>query len=692
MADFTQLKDGIRSKIKSNGKQEITGAILQEQLVTIVSDIEREYNQEVSELKSNDVVIDKSLGKTSTQTDLSGSIINGRWETESFTVGSYVTPTKVWDGSWRSIEYHVKAGDVFRITGTGGQKGRLYLLIDTNGIIQEIAGSEVSATNYELSVKKDGILYCSFLAAKTYSIYEVKTSYAALENMNQEIEEIRVETTANVGEISARTKAVEDFLGYRTSEENLASSMLNGYWKMTSYAVGTQASPTKVWDGSWRSLEYHVKAGEVYVITGKGGLNGRLYCLLDSAGIVQKVAAESVTQTNFELAVTKDGTLYCSFIAETSYSVIKKSTAFNEIDPQTWKRGSYEFGKTCDCDYTAPEIDVWHYPDSGKRVVAINAYYDELVSQHPKYVSMVDCDSLLAAAGISKPDSIKDCPLRMYRFLPPRTPNASGSSVTTSRIKRIKALVLTGTHPEYMSIWDMINTMRLVCRSWQGDKNLEELRWNVDLYIVPCLNLYGVNVGSRLNENGVDINRNAPTADWTYQGVGGNTFGGDAPASEYSTKAYMYLLDMIKPEVVIDHHATNVGSGDDEGDGKNMIYVHSTDELAIDVGGVVISQMTRKWKERYSDTFPTNEEDPTTIYGFSRQDDLPGSLSKYASEQGSFGSTYESNYGILYKNKQYGTAYRQNNTVLVATCATEGFINYLVRLLKSYSEIVGVKE
>ena len=686
------------------------------------------------------------------ETDLASSMLNGRWEMSSDGIGSVVSANKVWDGTWRSLQYSVKAGEQYRITGTGGLNGRLYALLDSNNVLQAIAPSNYVQTDFVLNVTKNGTLYCSFLKANAHSVIKIETNTTTSNNnallycvtdsngivkalaaadevsidkplviiedgflyanfeigkpmslkktaelkpriASLETDVIRLDNNIllveeRVDENTSDNKKIKNYLGYQQTETDLASFMLNGRWELSSYNVGTSSLPEKVWDGTWRSLQYSVKAGEQYRITGTGGLNGRLYALLDSYGILQVVAPSYDVQTDFILNVTKDGTLYCSFLSDNTHSVIKIEESFKEQSIKEWKNGSFEFGRTCDCDYTAPTIARWSYPEEGQRVKAINAYYDELMAEFPLYISKVDCDATMAALGVAKPDAIKDSPMYMYQFLPPRTPE--NSTTTSSVVNRIKAMILTGTHPEYMSVWDMINTMRLVCRSWKENKNLEELRWNADIYIIPCLNLYACEHGTRPNENGVDINRNAPTSDWTYQGVGTIHFSGDSPASEYSTKAFMHFLDLVKPDVFIDHHATNVGSGDDEGDGKNMMYVHSTEKLAIDIGGVCISQMTRKWKERYSDTFPTNDEDPTTIFGFSRNDDLPGSLSKYATEQGAFGSTYESNYGILYKNKQYGVANRQTNTELVATCATEGFINYLVRTLKVYSEMVGV--
>ena len=45
MADFTNLKDEIKSKIKSNGKQEITGAVLQQTMLEMIDETDRELTE-----------------------------------------------------------------------------------------------------------------------------------------------------------------------------------------------------------------------------------------------------------------------------------------------------------------------------------------------------------------------------------------------------------------------------------------------------------------------------------------------------------------------------------------------------------------------------------------------------------------------------------------------------------------------
>lgn len=474
--------------------------------------------------------------------------------------------------------------------------------------------------------------------------------------------------------------------------EDLTGSVKNGTYTYSSTNIGDATTATHSYNGGWRCIEQPVKANERYIITGTGGGGARLYCLVSSAGVIKAIAESDEVQSNFELVVDEDGILYCNFNNSNNYDLVKEYTVTisTESVSSIWANGSYEFGGTCNLDYTAPDIDRYSLPSAGEIVNAVYAWYDGLVSAFPNYVSREDCDAVMATLGISKPSAISDLPMYMYKFIPPKSPNSSGFAAVDSDANRIKAFIITGAHPEYTAVWDCYNAMKLVCEKWKEDKNLEELRWNADIYIIPCYNLYGVNNTTRTNENGVDLNRNAPTKEWAVQGsLGDSTYSGTEAGSEYSTKVLIHYLGEIKPQIFIDHHNTNVGSGTSEGDGKNMIYTHCIYQLGIDISNVLITQMTRKWKMRFSDTFPSVDSD-NTIFGYTLFDHIKGSIGRYCAEQGCLGSTYESNFGILYKNGIYSTDNRQTNTSLVSTCATEGFINYLLRSLRAYSVFVGV--
>jgi hypothetical protein len=655
--------------------------------------------------------VDKAVvgggGSTQTMTeDITSDVTNGYYTISSPSVGATTSATRVTDGAWRCLACSVSAGEKFYITGTGGGGARLYCAVDNNNVVQAVANSGEVQNEYELSIQKDGMLYCSFYADADYKVAKAISASSQMDliKTNQaniaDHEERLSDNEREISELDERITDLENNGGgsggggtQESITEDITSTLVNGYYAYSSPTVGTVTSASKTTDGGWRCLARSVYAGEKYYITGTGGGGARLYCLVDADNVVQAIAGSGESQIEYELRVRNDGMLYCSFDKNQTYKIVRKYTASEAVNENgaTWKNGSYEFGRGIDCNYTAPEISRYSLPAVGGIVSAVYGWYDELVAAYPQYVVKEDCDAAMASKGISKPSAISSLPMYMYKFIPPKAPNHSAFNTATSEVNMIRALILTGTHPEYTAVWDCYNAMKLVCEKWSEDKNLEELRWNAEIYIIPCYNLYGVNNSTRTNENGVDLNRNAPTEYWTPQGsYGDSTYSGATAGSEYSTKVMMHYLETLKPQVFIDHHNTNVGSGTSEGDGKNMIYTHCALQIGVDIAGVLISQMTRKWKKRYSDTFPSVESEPNVLYGFTSNDSIVGSIGKYGAEQGALGSTYESNFGILYKNGVYSTSNRQTNTALVSTCATEGFINYLVRCLKAYSEQIGV--
>lgn len=91
----------------------------------------------------------------------------------------------------------------------------------------------------------------------------------------------------------------------------------------------------------------------------------------------------------------------------------------------------------------------------------------------------------------------------------------------------------------------------------QGEYLINEyIKSNTDtkLMFVPCVNPDGVKAKTRVNSNGVDINRNFPTKNWELTEKN-EFFGGNTPASEIETKFLVEIIQKYEPKFILTLHA-----------------------------------------------------------------------------------------------------------------------------------------
>ena len=91
----------------------------------------------------------------------------------------------------------------------------------------------------------------------------------------------------------------------------------------------------------------------------------------------------------------------------------------------------------------------------------------------------------------------------------------------------------------------------------QGEYLINEyIKSNTDtkLMFVPCVNPDGVKAKTRVNSNGVDINRNFPTKNWELTEKN-EFFGGNTPASEIETKFLVEIIQKYEPKFILTIHA-----------------------------------------------------------------------------------------------------------------------------------------
>ncbi|MBX3019131.1 MAG: DUF2817 domain-containing protein [Bdellovibrionaceae bacterium] len=86
---------------------------------------------------------------------------------------------------------------------------------------------------------------------------------------------------------------------------------------------------------------------------------------------------------------------------------------------------------------------------------------------------------------------------------------------------------------------------------------LESFTANVRVTLVPAVNLDGLLDKARTNGNGVDLNRNMPTKDWTDVARAPRYSPGKAAGSEPENQAIMRYLENVKPDLIISLHSWN---------------------------------------------------------------------------------------------------------------------------------------
>ena len=73
--------------------------------------------------------------------------------------------------------------------------------------------------------------------------------------------------------------------------------------------------------------------------------------------------------------------------------------------------------------------------------------------------------------------------------------------------------------------------------------------------LIPCLNPDGYKKNARTNGNGVDLNRNFPSRDWSPEAKADRYFPGPSPGSEPEVQALVQLIEDEKPQLIVHFHS-----------------------------------------------------------------------------------------------------------------------------------------
>lgn len=95
----------------------------------------------------------------------------------------------------------------------------------------------------------------------------------------------------------------------------------------------------------------------------------------------------------------------------------------------------------------------------------------------------------------------------------------------------------------------------VLARALAVNINSETLPSNLTLVILPDVNPDGLMQRTRVNANGVDINRNFPSKTWRADYLEQRHYPGAQPSSEPETRAVLSLLERYPPHLVVTLHA-----------------------------------------------------------------------------------------------------------------------------------------
>ena len=300
--------------------------------------------------------------------------------------------------------------------------------------------------------------------------------------------------------------------------------------------------------GSSYTVEFRFKKGQRYRISNIGVVNSAFTAFLriESSGQNKQVISRNLRNASGMEFTPYDNYNYLYGYANAE-TILKIENVSNEkIVPFV------QF----DTDYTLKDfsVDVSKFKFDSTTMDTVYSLFDELMENNSDYITKTDCAELL---GLSYPDYAIGYNTYMYTLS-----NNVEMYGNQSNIIKKKLLIVAGNHGnERASIYNTYLFAKRLCEA--DNANYYKLRSTFDIYIVPCLNGYGIINNTRANGNEVNINRNFPTSDWQLAGEDtksqyANNYTGPSAGSEFETQIVIGLVDKYCPTILIDHH--NYGS------------------------------------------------------------------------------------------------------------------------------------
>lgn len=124
--------------------------------------------------------------------------------------------------------------------------------------------------------------------------------------------------------------------------------------------------------------------------------------------------------------------------------------------------------------------------------------------------------------------------------------DTTGATLSPDDPSRVVVLVVGVIHGNENAGLDVVTKLRTM--------DTAEIPANVDVYLMPALNVDGLVADRRQNANGVDLNRNFPYHWGPIAQKGNWEYSGPAAASEPETQAMVAFVDDLRPDLTVWFH------------------------------------------------------------------------------------------------------------------------------------------
>ena len=482
-----------------------------------------------------------------------------KYITTNVGVGNVVNLTPSSSTSFSCIVLDCNEGDSFFIRGAGGSASRLWCFVDSSNKVVSVAGiGEVTGASGKMFVAPcDGKFIFN-----TEKAYAGGTPYCKVFSSIGEYVELNFENIY---------KMIGDLDGTLIFKDVPESEIVEKYYIATNVGVGNVVNLTPVSNSTFCYVEKNCNKGDLFEIRGSGGSTPRLWCFIDSSNKIVSVAGENeATGASFlRLEAPVDGKLIYNSGINYTYKNFRTLYDSQEYIDEKFDVSNNRIN-------VLEKYDIPNDPTPfdqletllasldlslDTRMEQIYSLFDDLVTNYPTLIEKFDAADLVSlsypryANGVSSgdPDYLETQAYKTYIYKISNTNEAAGN---LSAFPKKKLLIIGAVHGnEYFA---SVNCYSLAAHLLQNiTSDLFSILALFDIWIMPCVNGYGIIHQQRPNANNIDINRNFGTSKWTESGdIDLGTWSGDTANSEFEVQLIEGLKTYIEPDFYVDHHCT----------------------------------------------------------------------------------------------------------------------------------------